>query len=70
MDILETKHTKAHVDYKKACKYYPELADTHMDTLDEAMAKKNTSIAEEKKKWLNIQRQQEADQVLAFLIRK
>ena len=71
LDVIETKYTAALEDYKKACKNSPELADTHMDSLHEAMANKNhTSIAAEKKKHLNIQRQKEAGRALAILKRK
>ena len=49
---------------------FPELADTHMESLEEAMTNKNqTSIAAEKNKSLNIQRQKEAGSALALLKR-
>ena len=71
LDVIETKYTAVLEDYKNACKNSPELADIHMESIDEIMVNKNhTSIAAEKKKRLNIQRQKEAGHALAILKRK
>ena len=41
LDVIKTQYIAAIEDYKKACKKSHELADTHMDSLDETMAKKS-----------------------------
>ena len=51
--------------------YSSELAETHLDSLDEAMANNTrTSVQTECKKRKNIQRQREAERALARLKRK
>ena len=70
IDIIEKKHLEAVANYKEACRKSPELVETHLDTLDEAMANRNrTSIQTEKKKRKNIQRQREAGRALSRLKR-
>ena len=58
IDVVEKKYAEAQTKYIEACKNSEDLSDTHLDTLDEALANKNqTSVLIERKKRKNIQKQ-------------
>ena len=70
IDVVEKKYTEAVTKYIEACNNSEDLSDTHLDTLDEALANKNqTSVLIERKKRKNIQKQKEAGRALTRLKR-